>query len=180
MPTSIALLLLLSTALSGHTAEPAPESVFYLIVDPTTVRTQPDPKAPSVSKLDRFDVVSGRESVTGWLHIEGTTSASAQPGWVPLVRENVVRGPLESLKLRVFRVRGTRWPERVKLDVLRGHVREGFNGDQVRLALGEPLKKDLRHNGNDVAEEWIYPDRRILFSHTGVRAIEIIAQPQPQ
>jgi hypothetical protein len=174
MAISVALLLALSSFLSTPTAEPVPGAVFYLIVDSTSIRSQPDAKAPSVSKLGRFDVVSGRETVKGWLQIDGATSESAQAGWVALIPENIVRGPLESLKVRVFRVRNTKWPERVKLDVLRGHVREGFTGDQVRFALGDPVKKELRHSGNDVAEEWVYPDRRILFSHTGVRAIELI------
>src|SRR5687768_9906812 len=126
MAISVALVIALSSFLSTTTAEPGTGAVFYLIVDPTTIRSEPDPKAPSVSKLQRFDVVTGKEAVKGWLQVEGATSESAQPGWVLLVPENVVRGPLESLKVRVIRVRNTKWPERVKLDVLRGHVREGF------------------------------------------------------
>ena len=48
----------------------------------------------------------------------------------------------------------------------------GLHGHQVKLALGDPLRKSLRRSADDVAEEWTYSDRRIVFSHTGVATIE--------
>ncbi len=150
--------------------------VLYLIGEPTVVRSAPDSKARAVSKLATLDIVSGT-ATRGWLRIEGSSADSAVSGWVPFAEDNVVRGPIDALRARVFRVRDARWPMRVKLDVLRGRVRPGFTGDQVKLALGDPLKKELRTVGRDVAEEWVYADRRILFSHTGVRAVEMTAPP---
>jgi hypothetical protein len=159
----------------SRAAEPATSPVLYLIVDETTVRAEPEANARSLTRLQRYDVVSGRERVPGWLQIEATTDPRGTAGgWVPLDSKNVIAGNLEALKLRSFHVRQSKWTDAVKLDILRGRVREGFTGTQVQLALGDPLKKELRHVAGDVAEEWVYPDRRVLFSHAGVRTVELI------
>jgi hypothetical protein len=152
--------------------EATPAHLLYLIVDPTVMRAEPHAAARTVAKLKRFDIVSGREMVTGWLQVDGgATVVAGELGWVPLARENLVRGPLEMLRGRLFRVQHTKWPDRIKLDVIRGRIREGFTADQVRLALGDPIRRELRETAGDVAEEWLYEDRRVLFSHTGVRVI---------
>lgn len=162
-------------ALPTSTVESARTPVLYLIVDSTAVRAEPQRTAKSLAKLERFDVVSGREVVDGWLQIDAATgSRPVAGGWVPLDVNNVIRGDLESLKLRSFHVRDMKWTDDVKLDILRGRVREGFSGTQVQLALGDPVRKSLRAVGSDVAEEWIYSDRRVVFSHSGVRTIELI------
>ena len=160
----LSLLAILALGPSSAVDESAPVTLLYVIVEATTIRDQPDVKAKAVAKLQRYDIVSGKEAVPGWLQIEA--------GWVPLVAENVVYGPLESLRLRLFRIQHTKWSESIKLDVARGIVRPGFTGQQVQLALGDPLKKELRHVGGDVGEEWTYRERRVLFNHTGVRTIE--------
>jgi hypothetical protein len=153
-------------------AEGGSAPVLYLVSETTAVRQAPDPKAPVIAKLKAFDIVSGTEMARGWLRVDGATADATPEGWVPFNRDNVVRGPVDALRGRAFRVQQTRWPLSVKLDILRGRVRQGFTGDQVRLALGDPLKKELRQVGDDVAEEWTYADRRIVFSHTGVRLVE--------
>lgn len=176
------MLVLSLVALLGAVISPTVdvgEPVLYLIVEPTAVRSEPDSKSKSVAKLPRFEIVSGREMVKGWLQIDGSAAANGPTtGWIPLVVENVVSGPLEAVRRRTFRVQESKWPDAVKLDVLRGRVGRGFSGHQVQLAMGDPLKKELRHVGNDVLEEWIYVDRRVLFSHGGVKAIEPIAPTQ--
>ena len=171
-------LLAMLAAFVPSTAESG-DVVLYLIVESTPLRAEPDAKARAVAKLARFDIVSGKEAVKGWLQIDATTSAAGSTnGWVPLVADNIVPGPLEAVRRRVFRVQENKWPDQVKLDVLRGRVRPGFSGYQVQLAIGDPLKKELRHVGNDVMEEWIYADRRVVFSHDGVKAVEPIAPTQ--
>lgn len=152
------------------------ETVLYLISQPTVVRADPDARAKPVARLERFEVVSGKESVKGWLQVEGLTGDPS--GWVPLVTDNVITGPIEAFRRRAVHVQHTKWPDHVKLDVMRGRVREGFSGNQVQLAIGDPLKKELRHVGDDVIEEWIYADRRVVFSHTGVKAIALISPTQ--
>jgi hypothetical protein len=148
--------------------------VLYLIAETTVVRSAPDPKAPAIAKLKAFDIVSGTETARGWLRIDGATSDAASSGWVPFNRDNVVHGPVDALRGRAFRLHRTRWPQSVKLDILKGRVRPGFTGDQVKLALGDPLQKNLRQLGADVVEEWIYAERRIVFSHSGVRVVETL------
>ena len=174
----LSLLAIFCLGPSSLTDESTPVTILYVIGDATPIRAEPDAKAKTVAKLQRYDVVSGKEVGPGWLQIEGTTSASAATsGWIPLVTENVVRGPLENLKLRLFRIQQTKWADGVKLDIVRGIVRPGFTGQQVQLALGDPMKKELRHVGGDVAEEWTYRERRILFNHTGVQTIEPLQYP---
>lgn len=147
------------------------EQVFYLIVDTTVLRAEPHARARSVRKLKRYDVLAGREMVAGWLRVDGA-SVGHEDGWIPIERENVLKGPLETLKRRLFRVQEAKWPDRVKLDVARGRIRPGFTADQVPLALGDPRLKELQRTGTSVAEAWTYEDQRVVFSHTGVRAIE--------
>ncbi|OFW06782.1 MAG: hypothetical protein A3H96_14045 [Acidobacteria bacterium RIFCSPLOWO2_02_FULL_67_36] len=146
--------------------------LLYIVSESTTVRATPAPKSAVLLKLKRYDLVTGREAAPGWLQLEG-----ADGGWIPFVRQNVARGPIETVKYRLFRAMLAKWPDAVKMDVARGRIREGFTGDQVQLALGDPLSKDLRRVADDVAEEWTYADCRILFSHSGVATIEPIGTP---
>ena len=144
-----------------------PEPVYYLAVDTTILRAAPDESAPRVGKLRRFDVVTGREVLAGWLRVDGDEDA-----WLAIERENVVRGPFHTISRRIFHARAANWPERVKVDVARGLIRPGFTANQVRLALGEPVARTLEQSGNSVNETWTYSDRRVRFSHRGVREIE--------
>jgi hypothetical protein len=147
--------------------------VLYVISEAVSMRAGPDAKSRAITRLKPFDVVSGRQLVEGWLHVDAATiTTPGDFGWIPLAADNIVTVPLESLKARVFRVQQTKWPDRIKLDVVRGRIREGFTGDQVQLALGDPIRKELRETGNDVAEAWTYEGRRIVFSHSGVTTIE--------
>jgi hypothetical protein len=146
-----------------------PEPVYYLIADPTALRTAPDASAPSVRKLRRFEIVTGREVVTGWLHVDGD-----EDGWLAIERENVLSGRFDTIARRIFHAQAAKWPDRVKVDVVRGVIRPGFTANQVRLALGDPISKSLEHSGDAVSETWTYSDRRVRFSPRGVREIEPI------
>ena len=149
--------------------------VLYVVSEAVTAREDPDQRSRAVFKLQPYDVVSGRQLVEGWLKVDGATvEGSAEPGWIPVAPENLVAVSIETLKGRVFRVQQTRWPERIKMDVVRGHIRPGFTAHQVKVALGDPLSKSLRRSADGVAEEWTYADRRVVFSHTGVSAIELL------
>jgi hypothetical protein len=150
---------------------PQTPCVRYLVSEPTTVRVAPADRARAVAKLKRFDIVTGCDVVAGWLHVEAS-SAGVAAGWIPLVADNVITVTLDTLKRRIFRIERMRWSERIKVDIARGRIRNGFTADQVQLALGEPLNKQLVHAGENVSETWIYDDRRVTFSHTGVRAVE--------
>lgn len=162
------LLLAILSARAGVPQRDAvrPPPILYVVSEAASVRTAPEPKSSVLLKLKRYDLVAGREAAPGWLQLEGTDG-----GWIPLVRENIVRGSIDTVKYRLFRAQLTTWPDNVKMDVVRGRIREGFTADQVRLALGDPLTKDLRRTAADVAEEWTYTDCRVLFSHSGVAAI---------
>ena len=148
------------------------ERVLYLIGETTSMHTAPNRRAPVLSRLKTFDIVSGTQEVPGWLHVDASTGQPAELGWIPIRAEHTVKGTLEAMKYRLFRAQHTDWPKSVRLDVVRGQIRKGFTGDQVKLALGDPVRKDLRRNGDDVNEEWLYTDRRVIFSHEGVAAIE--------
>jgi hypothetical protein len=158
---------LVASATDGVSVEP----VLYLVAETTTMRAAPHTNAPVIRKLQQYELLTGRETIAGWLHVEGASSGDAD-GWIAIDRDNVLRGPLETLKRRLFRIQEARWPERVKLDVARGRIREGFTADQVRLALGDPLRKELQRSGDSVSEAWTYESQRVHFSHTGVRDIE--------
>jgi hypothetical protein len=144
-----------------------PKPVYYLAVDATLLRAAPDETAPRVGKLRRFQMVTGREVVSGWLRVDGDEDA-----WLSILRENVLSGSLETITRRIFHAQSADWPERVKADVARGLIRPGFTANQVRLALGEPLARTLERSGDSVNETWTYSDRRVRFSHRGVREIE--------
>jgi hypothetical protein len=177
----MALLLLIAAlgAMGGasgqgplDTSVDAPK-VLYVVSEALTARVDPDQRSRAVFKLQPYQVVSGRQLVEGWLRVDQATVAGAtEPGWIPVAADDLVTTSLEALQGRVFRVQQTRWPNRIKMDVVRGRIREGFTANQVKVALGDPLRKSLRHSASDVAEEWTYADRRIVFSHTGVAAIE--------
>lgn len=149
--------------------------MLYLVSAPTSVHAEPAVRSRTTARLRPFDIVTGQQS-GNWLRIE-SSSGGVDSGWIPLVPENVIREPLDTLKRRVFHVNQTRWPDRVKLDIVRGQVRTGFTADQVKLALGDPVTKELVGAGENVTETWIYQDRRIAFSHTGVSTIEPV-EPQ--
>jgi hypothetical protein len=156
-----------------HGASADAPKVLYVASAPVTARADPDARSRAVFKLEAYDVVSGRELIAGWLKVdEATVEGSTGPGWIPVARENLVAASLEALKGRVFRVQQTKWPERIKMDVVRGRIRAGFTANQVKVALGDPLSKSLRRSADTVAEEWTYADRRIVFSHSGVEKIE--------
>ncbi len=172
------MLLLLMAALYAHASDAAPRAanaaaVFYVVSEPTAVRADPDAKSHSVARLKPFDLASGCEVVDGWLRIDAS-SGRWDGGWIEISRDNVVDASMETLRLRIFRVQQTKWPDRTKLDVVRGRIRERFTADQVRLALGDPVRKELRRAGDDVSEAWTYPDRIVLFSHSGVTSVEIV------
>ncbi len=153
--------------------------VLYVVSEAVTVRVDPSARSRAMSKLQPYDVVSGRQLVEGWLQVdEVSESGTGGTGWIPVAPENLVTTSLEALKRRVFRVQLTKWPDRIKMDVVRGRIRQGFTANQVQLALGDPLRKSLRPAGDGVAEEWTYDDRRIVFSNTGVAAIEFLI-PNP-
>jgi hypothetical protein len=153
--------------------------VLYVVSEAVTVRVDPNARSGAMFKLQPYDVVSGRQLVAGWLRVDGATAAGAgESGWIPVAPDDLVTTTLEALQGRVFRVQQTNWPERIKMDVVRGRVRQGFTANQVQLALGDPLRKSLRPSAGGVAEEWTYEDRRIVFSHTGVAAIESLI-PDP-
>jgi hypothetical protein len=142
------------------------------------MRVEPDLRSRAIAKLKPYDIVGGRQLITGWLRVDGATvDVAGESGWIQVAPDNLVTTTLEALKVRMFRVQETKWPDRIKMDVVRGRIRPGFTGNQVQLALGDPLRKSLRQNGSDVTEEWIYEDRRIVFSHTGVATIEALAIP---
>jgi hypothetical protein len=174
--------VLFIAALSASAASPAQgpldtsvdaPKVLYVVSEAVTARADPDLQSRAVFTLRPYDVVSGRQLTAGWLKVDGATVAgAAEPGWIPVSPDDLVTTTLEALKGRVFRVQQTKWPERVKMDVVRGRIRPGFTALQVQLALGDPLRKSLRRSADDVAEEWTYYDRRIVFSHTGVATIE--------
>ncbi len=168
-----AVSLLAPGAQSPSTAE-AP-AVLYLVSAPTAVHAEPTARSRTTGKLQPFDIVTGRQ-VDQWFLIE-SSSGGPESGWIPLLPENVVHGSLDAVKRRVFHARRARWPDRVKMDVVRGHVRAGFTADQVSLALGDPVSKELVGTGDSATETWTYQDRRIAFSHTGVSAIELL-EPQ--
>lgn len=138
------------------------------------MRASPDGRAPVLSRLQSFDIVSGTQDVPGWLHVDASTGTASALGWIPIEAEHTVAGTLEAMKYRLFRAQLTKWPKATRLAVVRGQIRKGFTGDQVKLALGDPIRKDLRGSGNAVNEEWLYRDRRVVFSSTGVVAIEPI------
>lgn len=156
-----------STLLASDRDVTAAEPVYYLIADTTPLRAAPDRTAPTLRKLKQYELVAGREIFAGWLRVDGH-----EHGWIAIARENIVTGPLQTLRRRLFRVQAAKWPDAVKRDVARGRIRHGFTADQVRLALGDPLSATLEGSGNTLGEAWTYPDRRVLFSQTGVRAIE--------
>jgi hypothetical protein len=166
--------LLLLAVLSARASVPQSDDarlplILYVVSEATSVGAALEAKSAVLLKLKRYDLVSGREAAPGWLQLEG-----AGGGWIPLVRDNMVRGSIEAVKYRLFRAQRTKWPDSVKMDVVRGRIREGFTADQVQLALGDPVSKDLRRTAADIAEEWTYTDCRILFSHSGVAAIASI------
>jgi hypothetical protein len=147
--------------------------VLYVVSESVQMRIDPDPRSRAISRLKPYDVVAGRQLVEGWLKIdEATVAAGGESGWIQIAPENLVTTTLEALKFRMFRVQQTKWADRIKMDVVRGRIRAGFTANQVQLALGDPVRKSLRQTANDVWEEWTYHDRRIVFSHTGVTAIE--------
>jgi hypothetical protein len=147
--------------------------VLYVVAADVSVRAEPHAKSHAIAKLKPFDVVSGQEAVQGWLRIDAAAyAASTGNGWIPLARDNVVAASLEVLRTRALRVQHTNWPDRIKIEVLRGRIRKGFTADQVQLALGDPLRKELRHTANDVTEVWTYDVVRVVFSHTAVAAVE--------
>jgi hypothetical protein len=153
--------------------------VLYVVSEAVTGRANPNGQARAVFTLRPYDVVSGRQLAAGWLKVdEATVAGAAEPGWIPVAPDDLVTTTLEALKGRVFRVQQTKWPERIKMDVVRGRIRTGFTAHQVQLALGDPLRKALRVSAGDVAEEWTYHDRRIVFSHTAVATIESLI-PNP-
>jgi hypothetical protein len=146
--------------------------VLYLIGETTPMHAAPDRRAPVLSRLAVFDIVTGFEEVPGWLHVNASTGQASELGWIQILAEHTVKGTLEAMKYRLFRAQHTEWPKSVRLAVVRGQIRRGFTGDQVKLALGDPVRKDLRRTGDDVNEEWLYADKRVIFSHEGVAAIE--------
>jgi hypothetical protein len=147
--------------------------VLYVVSEAVTARVDPNARSRAIFKLQPYDVVSGRQLVEGWLQLDRATAAGAgETGWIPVAADDLVTTTLEALKGRVFRVQQTKWPDRIKMDIVRGRIRQGFTANQVQLALGDPLRKALRHSAGGVAEEWIYDDRRIVFSHAGVTTIE--------
>jgi hypothetical protein len=152
--------------------------VLYVVSEAVQMRVEPDLRSRAIAKLKPYDIVGGRQLITGWLRVDGATvDAAGESGWIQVAPDNLVTTTLEALKVRMFRVQETRWPDRIKMDVVRGRIRPGFTGNQVQLALGDPLRKSLRQSGSGVTEEWIYEDRRIVFSHTGVATIEALAIP---
>ncbi len=144
--------------------------VLYLVSESTPVRADPTLVSRTTGKLRPFDIVTGRQ-VNDWLMIE-SSSGEVESGWIPLRQENVIRGSLETVKRRVFYAGQSRWPDHVKMDVIRGRVQTGFTATQVQLALGDPVDKQLVGTGDDVTETWIYQDTRIAFTHRGVSTIE--------
>lgn len=163
---------------AGAAEVPAPAGkVLYLVAHTTATRAEPDANGRKVSKLKPFDIVSGTEAAPGWLQIELTTGAAdAQGLWLAIEPENVVSGSIDALKYRIAKGQQARWPERVRLDVARGRIRCGFTADQVRLALGDPRTKELRHESSEPAEEWSYDTMRVIVSIRGVTEIHPIAQ----
>jgi len=170
------LLLVAALLVQADTALPPRDGrLLYLVSATTATRSEPDSRARHVSKLKAFDIVSGREAAAGWLQIDLTTGAAdAQGQWIPIEPDNVVTGTMEALKYRVGKGQQTRWPERVRLDVARGRIRHGFSAEQVRLALGDPRSKALRHESTGMAEEWTYDTLCVVLSRRGVIAIEAI------
>lgn len=170
-----ALLLVAALLVRADMALPPRDGrLLYLVSETTATRSEPDSKAREVSKLKSFDIVCGREAAPGWLQIELTTGAAGSGEWIPLDTDNVVSGTMEALRHRLLRAREAKWPERVRLEVARGHIRKGFTAEQVRLALGDPRRKDLRHGPTGMAEEWTYDSLRVVLSHRGVIVIEAI------
>lgn len=172
------MFLLVAAAIACVTVAQAPSNaraeprVLYLIGETTSMHAAPDRRAPVLTRLATFEIVSGTQEVPGWLHVNASTGQAAELGWIPIRAEHTVKGTLEAMKYRLFRAQHTKWSKSIRLDVVRGQIRKGFTGDQVKLALGDPVRKDLRSSGNAVHEEWLYRDRRVIFSSTGVVAIE--------
>lgn len=165
-------------------AAPAPtvapgERVLYLVSTATPVRAEPSVRSRTIARLRTFDIVAGRETTPGWLELEASSDDEPHGGWIPFATADAVAGTMEQLRYRLFRVRETKWPDQVKIEVARGHIHKGYSGLQVQLALGDPLSKALRHTGTDVAEAWTYRDRRIIFSHEGVALIEPLEADKP-
>ena len=122
-----------SSAQGPHGPPADAPKVLYVVSEPVTARADPDQRSRAVFKLEAYDVVSGRQLVEGWLKVdEATVEGSAEPGWIPVAPENLVTTSLEALKGRVFRVQQTKWPERIKMDVVRGRIRPGFTAHQVK------------------------------------------------
>jgi len=171
--TALACLLMIPALMSPpERPGESPEPVLYLVSGTTAVRSEARVGAPVIGRLREFDIVSGREWIPGWLELDVSHPRGLEGGWILLDRINVVNGPLDRVRYRIFRAQQTNWPKAVKLEVARGRIRPGFTGLQVQLALGDPLQKNLRRSGDNVAEEWTYADQRVIFSSTGVARIE--------
>jgi hypothetical protein len=163
---------------ASHAGDVGAPQMLYIVSEAVQMRVEPDLRSRAIAKLRPDDNVGGRELINGWLRVDGATvGAAGESGWIQVAPDNLVTTTLEALKVRMFRVQETKWPDWIKMEVVRGRIRRGFTGNQVRLALGDPLRKSLRQNGSDVTEEWIYEERRILFSHTSVATIEVLVIP---
>jgi hypothetical protein len=161
-----------------HAGDVGAPQVLYIVSEAVQMRVEPDLRSRAIANLRPYDIVGGRELINGWLRVDGATvGAAGESGWIQVAPDNLVTTTLEALKVRMFRVQETKWPDWIKMEVVRGRIRRGFTGNQVRLAPGDPLRKSLRQNGSDVTEEWIYEERRILFSHTSVATIEVLVIP---
>jgi hypothetical protein len=169
-------LLLLAALAQASVAAPAADEVLYLVSKSTAIQAEPHDGARRIGRLHRFDVVSGREAVRGWLRLDPSAAVSGAGGWIRIARENIVAGTGEALRSRLFRIQQTKWPTRVKVDVARGVIRRGYTAEQVQLALGDPVRKDLRHRNGDVTESWTYADCVVVFSHSAVAGVELPAK----
>jgi hypothetical protein len=163
---------------ASHAGDVGAPQMLYIVSEAVQMRVEPDLRSRAIANLRPYDIVGGRELINGWLRVDGATvGAAGESGWIQVAPDNLVTTTLEALKVRMFRVQETKWPDWIKMEVVRGRIRRGFTGNQVWLALGDPLRKSLRQNGSDVTEEWIYEERRILFSHTSVATIEVLVIP---
>jgi len=59
--------------------------------------------------------------------------------------------------------------QQLLLKILRGLVETGYTKEQVRLALGEPLKEQIAKENAQL--EWIYSDRKVIFKNEKVMQV---------
>jgi hypothetical protein len=135
-----------------------------------SMRCGPGQEYKAIAQVEAWDVFpfSGREG--DWF-LAGGGDASEQPGqkWIHKKLAQVIKDSCENVRRRAWAIKeNPHWPKDVKDCILKGKIRIGMRGDEIKAAWGAPRDVRRRRGPWGVREQWVYGDIYYLNLEDGV------------